>query len=287
MRRLLSVATILGLVLSLGLVGCSGSNRITHSTPKQAYEKGMAQYEEGDYDKAIRYFQAVFNYSRGNEWAPDAQFQLAMAQRKKGKHIVAANEFKRFRQFYRNDPRVPRALYEQGRAHYAQSPRYNLDQKHTRRAISLFQLYIDRYPDHELVSEAEERVNELRAKLARKKYEAAKLYERRRMWRAATETYKGVFDQYADTPWADDALLGTVRSYVRYADRSVERKQAERYQQAIDYFSRLQQLFPDSPLIEQATPFRDEAERKLERVRAQQQESPSIAQDGESPDSTR
>lgn len=287
MRRLLSVATVLGLVLSLGLVGCSGSNRITHSTPKQAYEKGMAQYEEANYDKAIRYFRAVFNYSRGNEWAPDAQFQLAMAQREQGKYIVAANEFKRFRQFYRNDPRVPRALYEQGRAHYAQSPRYNLDQTHTRRAISFFQLYIDRYPDHEYVPEAEEMVNELRAKLARKKYEAAELYERRRMWRAATETYKGVFDQYPDTPWADDALLGTVRSYVRYADRSIERKQADRYQSAIDYFSRLEQLFPESPLLKQAKPLRAEAERKLERVRAQQQESPSIAQDGGDSDDAR
>lgn len=283
MRRHSLLAPLLGMLLVVGLVGCSGGNRITHSGPEQAYNKGMTQYEEEDYDTAIRYFRAVFNYGRGNEWAPDAQYQLAKAYRKKGQYLVAANEFKRFQQLYRNDPRVPRAEYEQARAYYSQSPSYHLDQTHTRQAISLFQLFIDRHPNHELVSDAESKIAELREKLAHKKYDAAELYEQRRMWRAATETYKGVFDQYPDTKWADNALLGAVRSYVRYADRSIARKQDDRYQQAIDYYTRLEQLFPNSPLLDEAQPLHAEAQEKLEEVR-QRQENQSLAQDGTSGD---
>lgn len=280
--RLSVLASVFSVVLFAGLVGCSGSQGITTEGPEDAYKKGVAQYEEGNYDKAIRYFRAVMRYGRGNEWGPDAQFKLAMAQRKKGKYLVAANEFKRFKQLYRNHERVPRAEYEQARAYYSRSPRYQLDQGDTRKAIDLFRLFIDRYPNHELVSEAEKKIDKLRAKLAHKQFDAAKLYERRDMWRAATETYESVFDKYPETPWADEALLGALRSYVRFADRSVEKRQAERYQKALDQYSRLAQLFPESPLLRRAKPLRDEAQRKFERVRARDQSSESLAQEGPS-----
>jgi len=281
--RLSVLASTVGLVaLVIGLVGCGSSQEITASGPKGAYENGVSEYQDEDYDRAIRYFRTVFNYGRGNEWAPEAQFQLAMAQRQLGKHLVAANEFQRFTQLYRNHTKVPLAQFEQARSYYLRSPQYQLDQSDTRQAIDLFQLFVDQYPDHSKVAEAREMVDELRAKLAHKKYDAARLYERREMWQAATESYQGVFDQYPETPWADDALLGALRSYVRYADRSIQSKQAERYQEALDQYVQLRQLFPESPLLERAEPLRDEAERKLKRVREQEQESQSIAQEGPS-----
>jgi outer membrane protein assembly factor BamD len=280
--RLSVFASVLSLALVVGLMGCSGSQRVTHSSPKQAYEKGMKQFEKENYNKALRYFRGVLSYGRGNEWGPEAQFQLAMTQRKLEKYLVAANEFRRFTQIYRNDPMVPRAEYEQARAYYARSPHYQLSQTDTRKAIELFQLFIDRYPDHELVPEAQKKINELRAKLAHKKFDAGKLYERRDMWRAATQTYEDVFNQYPDTPWADNALLGALRSYIRYADRSVRQKQAERYREAIAKYDRLTELFPESGLLEQAHSLRDEAQEKLEEVRQRAQQTQSLAQEGTS-----
>lgn len=273
------LASVLSLALLVGLVGCSGSQRVTHNSPEEAYEKGMAEFEDGDYEKAIRYFRGVLSYGRGNDRGADAQFQLAMAQRERGKYLVAANEFERFRQLYRNDPRVPRAEYEQARAYYSRSPDYQLSQTDTRKAIELFELFTDRHPNHELVPDAQDKIDELRAKLARKQYDAGKLYEQRDMWRAASKSYESVFDKYPDTPWADDALLGALRSYVEYADRSIRQKQAERYEQAIAQYDRLAQLFPESSLLDEANSLRDEAQRKLERVR-EQEERESFAQEG-------
>jgi len=280
--RLSVLSSLLSLALVVGLIGCSGSQRVTHNSPKQAYEKGMEQFEKENYDRALRYFRGVLSYGRGNEWGPDAQFQLAMTQRKKGKYLVAANEFKRFTQLYRNNQKVPRAEYERARAYYSRSPDYQLTQTDSRKAIDLFQLFIERYPDHELVPDAQAKIDKLRAKLAHKQFAAGKLYERRDMWRAATRSYEDVFDTYPDTPWADNALLGALRTYVRYADRSVQEKRAERYQKAIDQYGRLTQLFPDSPLLKQAQPLRDEAQRKLERVRKQAENQQSLARDGTS-----
>jgi len=266
------------------LVGCSGGNQLTYSGPEEAYKKGVDEMDEGDYQQAIRFFRAVFEYGRGNEWAPEARFKLAMAQRELGKHLVAANEFQRFTQLYRNDDLLPQAEFERANSYYLRSPMYRLDQSDSEQAISLFRLFIDRYPDHDLVPEAEEKITELRSKLARKKYEAGQLYEQRNMWQAATTVYERAFDQYPDTPWADDALLGAVRTYIRYADRSVENKQAERYRKAIENYNRLTQLFPESNLIGRAEDLYSEAREKLDRVEAREGEQ-SLARENTSPDS--
>jgi outer membrane protein assembly factor BamD len=275
---LLLAALVLGTA-----AGCGSSARLQHNSAEEAFNKGMTAFEEGDHQKAQRYFRAVRQYSRGNQWADDAQYFLAASYREQGKYLLAANEFKRFSQIYRTSQRVPQAEFQRANAYYRLSPHYKLDQSDTRQAISLFQLFIERNPDHELVPEAQQKIEELRAKLAHKKYAAARLYEKREMWEAAANTFEGVFDEYPETPWADDALLGAVRTYIAYADRSVERKQDDRLQKAIDHYNRLAQVFPESSLLSRAEDLYGEAQRKLEQVRRQQDES-SLASDNGSDD---
>lgn len=283
MRSSLIPFVLLSAFLGILLAGCTGGDQLTYSGPEEAYKKGVAEYEEGDYQNAIRLFRAVFDYGRGNQWAPEARFKLAMAQRQLNKHLVAANEFRRFAELYRNNELVPRAEFERANSYYLRSPSYRLDQSDSRDAISLFQLFMERYPNHDLVSEAQKKIDELRAKLAHKKYAAARLYEQREMWNAATTVYESAFDQYPDTPWADDLLFGALRSYLRYADRSVQQKQAERYQKAIDNYNRLAQLFPDSKLLGPAEELYTEAQNKLDNVRQANQSS--LAEEGASGES--
>jgi len=274
-------STALLVALLIVGVGCGGGGRLTYQSAQDAYQKGQQEYENGDYQRAIRYFRAVFQYGRGNEWADDAQYYLGAAYREQGRHLLAANEFKRYLQLYRNSERAPQVEYERAMAYYALSPQYQLDQTDTRTAISHFQLFIERYPNHEKADNARKRIAELRAKLARKKLAAAELYETREMWSAATETYEDVFDQYPDTPWADDALLGAIRSYIEYADRSVQNKQDDRLQQAIDHYNRLAQVFQDSPLLKRAEDLYAEARSKLDAIQ-QAQDDESLASDSPS-----
>jgi len=259
------------------LAGCSGSNRLRHSSAKDAYLTGMERFEAEDYDEAIRYFRAVLSYGRANDWSDDAQLQMARAYRNNRQYRLAATEYRRFIQLYRNDERVPVAEFERAMSYYRLSPRYQLDQTDTRTAISYFQLFIDRYPNHELVPEAEKYVRELREKLAHKKHEAATLYENRGMYRAAALTYEVVFDQYPETSWADNALLGAIRSYIEYSAQSVQQRQAERLQRAIDHYNRLIQVFPDSPLLKDAESLYEQAQQRLEEVEERQ----SLANNGQ------
>jgi outer membrane protein assembly factor BamD len=85
-----------------------------------------------------------------------------------------------------------------------------------------------------------------------------------------------VFDQYPETAWADDALLGAIRSYIEYAAQSVPQRQAERLDKAIENYNRLTQVFPDSPLLQDAEGLYEEAQDRLEAIQEQQ----SLADNG-------
>ena len=252
------------LLLAVILAGCAGSGRLQYAGPQEAYERGLALYERGRYERAAEYFQAVFDFGRGHEWASDAQFYLAQSYYHNKEYILAASEFSRFSEIYRTDARVAEAEYWRAMAYYQLSPSYQLDQSDTERAIDQFLAFIDRFPDHERSDDAVDRIQELRQKLARKQIDAAALYERRELFEAAALTYERIFDEFSTTQWADDALLGATRSWLSFAEQSIRARQPERLQRAIDNYQRMVQLFPDSPLVREAEQFYARASDQLE-----------------------
>jgi outer membrane protein assembly factor BamD len=253
-------------VVTLVLSACGGSGRLRYETAQDAYERGKAFYDAGKYDRAAEYFQAVFNFGRTHEWAADAQLYLARAHYHNKDYILAASEFSRFSEIFRTDPRRADAEYERALAYYQLSPAFELDQTDTERAITQFHAFIQRFPTSPLVEDAERRIAELREKLARKQYEAARLYERRELWEAAAVTFEAVFDRFPDTSWADDALVGAMRAYIAFSDQSIQARQPERLQRAMTNFDRIVQIFPDSPHRADAEQLRDQAAERLSRL---------------------
>jgi len=239
-------------LLAVLLVGCAGTGRLRYDSPQEAYEKGLAHFEDGDFAKAVEMLQGSFDFGRTHQWAADAQLLLAQSYRANEEYLLAANEYTRFSQIYRSDPRVPDAEYELAMTYYDRSPSFRLDQTDTERAIVQFQLFMTRYSDHPLVTDATNRITELRGKLARKQYNTAQLYERREFFEAAAVSYEAVFDRYYDTDWADDALLGAMNAYLKYARLSVSSRQEERLLLAEANYDRLLQIFPDSELVKDA-----------------------------------
>lgn len=278
--RLRASFFVLALAALVAFSACSNSGRLRYNSAEEAYNKGMAEMEDEDYDVAIKFFRGVFQYGRGNEWADDAQFHLAEAYEKQRRYRLAATEYERFTQLYRNNQRVPVAEFRRANMYFKDSPQYQLDQSASRKAIDYYQLFLQRYPQHELATTAQEHISELRNKLAHKKYAAGELYMRRRMYEAATEVYTSLFDQYPDTRWADDALYGAVRAFTVYAENSIASKQEERYRKAVENYDRLVQVFPESKLVQRAASFYKEAQDALDDIGAEK-DAQSLAESGD------
>ena len=252
------------LLICTSILGCSNVGRINYTTPQEAFGKGRALFEEGKYDLAVQYFQGVFSFGRTHQWAPDAQLYLARSYRENGDFLLAASEYERFTKIYRADERLAEANFEWAMTYFDLSPESALDQSDTKRAIEEFELFMDRFPNHELVNEAQKTIVQLRTKLAQKQFDTAKLYERRELFEAAALSFESVFDLYPDTEWAQQALVGAVRSYIAYSDQSIPSRQRERLLSAVKNYDRLTQIFQESPYLKEAEALYKEAQNKLD-----------------------
>jgi outer membrane protein assembly factor BamD len=253
-----------GLVLLIALSapvgsGCGGTGGVVADSAEEAYNTGMEAFTQGRYDRAIEYLTATLDFGRSGEWADEAQIYLARAYYETGQYLLAAAEFDRFGDLYPADPRTEEARLGEIQSYYRLSPSYDLDQTDTDRAIVLIRTFMANYPNSVFTADVVTMLEELREKLARKQYEAGRLYERRELFEAAVLTYDSMLEAYPTSPYADDALLGALRAQVAFAENSVRDRQAERYAEALALYDRMVELFPNSPLLPEAEALYDRA----------------------------
>ena len=73
--------------------------------------------------------------------------------------------------------------------------------------------------------------------------------------------------------WAEQSLLKIIETYVAYANQSIESKQLERFQLAVDNYEKFLQLFPQSNYRSEAEQYYLEANDQILRLTALQGQS--------------
>lgn len=251
---------VLLLFFILLMAGCRSSQHIRPGdTIEVAFEKAMSQFERERYSHAVRSFETVLSMGRGTEFAADAQFFLARSHFHNRSFLSAASEFRRFARNYSRDERREEAEFMEAYSHYRMSPRYNLDQTETYNALDRFQLFVTRYPGTDRATEALDLMDELRDKLARKKFRAAEMYMRIREFRSAAIYFGLAVERFPGSSWAEEALANQVLAYVLYAENSVQERQRERFGKAVESYQQYIQIFPRGPNRELAEKYHDRA----------------------------
>ena len=149
---------------------------------------------------------------------------------------------------------------------YLDSPRSNLDQENTRKAIEELQLFVNLYPESDRAKEASELIQSLRDKLEKKAFDNAKLYYNMGLpddYRAAVIALENVLKQYPDTKHAEDVEYLLIKSQYLFADNSYPYRQEERFNQMLDYFESFSEHFPESKYSNELKGLRSSAERKI------------------------
>lgn len=229
------LAILLSLLILI-VTGCGRRDVTLDLSAEERFQRGMVQYENENYVRAIDEFRIVTRQFAGSDYADDAQFYLGMSYFNRAEYILAANEFETLVNTMSASPLVPEAQYMLAISYFNMSPRYDLDQQYSLKAIDELQTYVDFFPTHENVPEAERKIRELNEKLARKQYENARLYMRMRYYRAATRYFEIVMERYHDTPFAELAYIGKVEALM---ERSL-------YDEANEVLQRFLRQFPNS-----------------------------------------
>lgn len=255
-------------LITLVFVGCKSkfeklrnSNNITVK-----YQEAVKLYEKGKYAKARILFDDLASKYRGRAEAEDLFYLLANTHYKLRDYTAARYDFKNFANTYPNSDRAEECRFMAAYCYYLESPRSNLDQENTRKAIDELQLFVNYYPQSARAEEAGKLIQDLREKLEKKAFDNAKLYYNMGLaddYRAAVIALENVLREYPDTKYAEEIEFLMIKSQYLYADNSRVFRQEERFNQAIDYYNSFVEHFPESKFKSEADDLKKSSDRKI------------------------
>lgn len=277
-------------VLALLMAGCGGSksatrksnatkksiNKILKSTDYE-YKYRMAEqfFVKEKYNKAQLLFEDVMPYYKVDKEFENIYYKYAYCAYYQSDYLNAENLFKTFIEIFPNSTRNEEMDYMRAYCYYKQSPKPELDQTSTIKAMGMMQTFINTHPGSTRNKEAYDIIQICRGKLETKEYKAAKLYFDMGNFRAAGVAFTGVLNNYPESARADEYKLMIIKSYYRFAELSIEDKKAERYEQVISECNDFTDRFPDSKLKKEVDGYLDLAQKNLKYTSNEQIKTPA------------
>lgn len=247
-----TIILVFSVLTTFFLSSCSEYQKVLKSTDYNLkYEKAVEYYEAEDYYRAQSLFDELVTIYKGSDKAESVLFYYADCHYKQKDYILGAYYFDNFAKTFPYSEKTEEAAYTAAYCYYLNSPRYNLDQTDTYKAIEAMQLFINKYPNSNYVPEANEIIEKLRTKLEIKSYENAKLYYKLADYQSATIALKNSIKDFPDTKYREEILYLIVKSSFMLAEMSIPEKQGERYQNTIsEYYSFIDE-YPESEYLKE------------------------------------
>jgi len=217
------------------------------------YAEAKSELSDGNYEKAIKYFEqleARYPYGR---YAQQAQIEIAYAYYKSDERAQAVAAADRFIKLHPNHPNVDYVYYLKGlvsfnedlgpletvTSYFVPWDISDRDPKAARESFEAFRELVTRFPDSKYAADSILRMNYLVNALASHEVHVARYYMKRRAYVAAAGRAKYVIEHYPGAPATEDALEIMVRAYEELEMPGL-RDDARRV---------MEKNFPESPFI--------------------------------------
>ena len=247
-------------------------NKILKSTD-YVFKLQMAEkyYLNKDYNHAQMLYDDLYRVMKGSEHFEDIWYKYAYCAFYLKDYINAENLFKGFVEAFPNSPKADEMDYMRAYCFYKQSPKYQLDQTNTTKAMGFMQAFIAQHPNSDKVKEATEIIEKCRAKLEEKDYESAKLYfnlheTNPAYLKAASLTFNIMMNNYPDSQFSDEYKFYIIKSDYLYAIQSLEEKKKARLDQVLTDINDFNDRFPDSKLKKQVQEYLDLANNSIKQL---------------------
>jgi len=227
-------------------------------------------YSQKKWDKASQLYEQLFPYVKGTPRFEDMYYKYAYCAYNQKDYLNAENLFKNYLESFPNSQHTEEVEYMRAYCFYKQSPKVDLDQTSTSKAIALEQAFINTHPGSPRDTNAEVLINKLGNKLEEKEFKAAQLYYSMGYYKAAAVAYTTLMDDYPESDKSDNYKLEVIRSYYKYAQMSIPEKQEERYQQVLTNVSDFEDRFPQSNLLPQVQEFKTLSTNNIKRIQDEQ-----------------
>lgn len=242
------IRLVTALALTAALAGgCAAKRDVlppgTVDADKFLFDKGTAAAADRKWLNARDYFRNLVDNYPQSPYRPDAK--LALGDTYIGEHstealLLAANEFREFLTFYPTNARADYAQLQLARSFTEQMLGAERDQSSTKDAIKEIEIFLQRFPNSQLIAQARALEREAKDRLSEASYRVGFYYFRAK-W------YPGAIDRFRDVLSTDPAYSSRDAVYYHLAE-SLYR--TDKKAEALPYYERLLSEFEKSEFLE-------------------------------------
>ncbi len=235
------------LLIIITLSSCSEYQKALKSEDTAVkFAKGTELYDAGKYSKANKLFAQIVPGYRGKPQAEKLMFMYSNSFYLMKDYYLSAYQFERFESAYPKSEKAEEALFLSAKSFYELSPVYSKEQKETLEALEKLQLFINKYPESQFITEVNDMVKELDYKLEKKAFEIAKQYNRITDYEASIKSFDNFLLEFPGTSFKEEAMFYRLDAAYKLTIKSTERKKEVRTNNAIAYYMAFKKSFPNS-----------------------------------------
>ncbi len=272
MRFILKYSALLFLLISLA--ACNKFSKIEKSTdPILKLKKADEYYAKKKYTNAQTLYEQLFSVLKGTDKFEEIYYKYAYCYYYQQQYQQAEKLFKEWLEVFPNSPKSEEVDYMRAYSYYKQSPRLELEQVNTQKAMLMMQSFINRHPGSPRIADATAIIDEGRAKLELKEAREAQLYFNIGQFRAAGLAFNNLLNNYPESAKGEEYKLMVVKAYYKFAKLSVIEKQTERFEKVITEYADFIDRYPDSKLLKEAESYSNLSKNNLKEIKNEQTSS--------------
>jgi len=208
--------------------------------------KAIEYYESGEYAKATELFSQILSRYRATEEAEDLNIMNARSYANMKDYFSAGTYFNSYIDQYPYGKHVEEATYMAAFSDYKISPKAELDQENSKKAIEGFTVFLNRYPSSARVGEVKLMLDELTERIVEKSYLSARLYYDMGKYKSAVTALTNSIKANSESKYREEMMYLKLSSLYLYSVNSFANKQRERFQQTLDDYYSFMEEYPKS-----------------------------------------
>jgi outer membrane protein assembly factor BamD len=202
------------------------------------YTLAKREFDNKHWDQAVLELQKLILNYPGVGFIDSAQYLLGLTYFNQKEYPLAIGEFNRLLSSFPTSSLGDDAAFKVAECDFKLSPKAELDQSHTQKAIDELKDFLDDYPVSDKKEPALNLLKECRNKLAKKVYKAGYLYFKMKHYSGASMYFRQVLDEYPDTEWLKPAQFYLAEAMYK----------EKKYDQAKQEYQNFLQGFPTDEL---------------------------------------
>ncbi len=234
-------------ILPLLASSCGEYGKILKSTDNELKKnKALEYFAAGQYVKSSELLAQILTRYRATAEAEELNWINAESNYGMKQYEMAGTYYRSLVEEYPFGKHAEEATFKAAKCDYAMSPRAELDQSNTKKAIEGFNIFMRKYPASPFVEESRVLVRELQERLVEKSYLSARLYYDMKQYKSAITALENSLKEYSESKYREEMMFLKLNSTYLYAVNSFANRQKERYQAALDDYYSFVDEYPES-----------------------------------------